>query len=82
MMAKNGLKVGDTVRIVPSDNWTQPVRGWAERGRLATVESAHPNCTIVIRFNNARNKARWNTERFKADDLIVVTRLVPHDGGN
>jgi hypothetical protein len=71
-MAENELKVGDVVRIAPHDNWKQPVRGWAERQRLATVESTHPNGTATIRFNNARNKAFWNVEMFKAYDLNVV----------
>ena len=70
------FKVGDQVVIVPDDRWKQPVRGWAERKRVATVESiSRGNATI--RFNNARNKASWNVERFNLTDLLPTPPQEP-----
>lgn len=73
-MAGNPFKIGDIVRVAPDDAWKQPVRGWAERERLATVEAAYSNGSVTIRFNNARNKAVSNVEYFNAADLILVER--------
>lgn len=72
------LKKGDRVRLKPHPLWNQPYRGWAERGRLATVVSifvAHGSTIPMAAVKFDRQRTDRN-EIFHADDLLIE---VQHD---
>ncbi len=73
-------KQGDRVVIRPSDNWSQPRRGWAERGRLGTVQRvtkyASGSTLVSVLFDRTRNKLT-GIERFLPDDLLPAPANAP-----
>jgi hypothetical protein len=78
------IRAGDRVRLTPSDSWTQPMRGWAERERMATVHKVFTplgasSPTVSVRFDRTRAKGPAGLYYFKIPDLIVE-RLAHHEG--
>lgn len=76
------FKVGDRVRIKPqlSGGYRQPWRGFAEKGRLGTIEAIGDFLDpFLVRFDCAR-KPRWPDDyvtRFRADELDLATEQEP-----
>lgn len=72
---ENKWKEGDRVQIKPCESWLQPRRGWAERGRKATVLRTFKNMgakreRVVVRFDRTRAKGVAGEEMFYPEDLI------------
>ena len=70
---------GDRVRLVPHPNWKQPMRGWADRGRLATVLNVftpYPSnrTQARVRFDGARRTGMAGDDFFAVSDLVLVER--------
>lgn len=68
------MNVGDRVRLKPHGSWNQPYRGWAERGRMATVERVFTPAgardeLASIRFDRSRPTTR--PEVFPVRDLTT-----------
>ena len=73
------LSEGSRVKLVPRDNWNQPMRGWAERGRQGTVVSVFTpmggrNLTARVRFDRQRGGG-VNDRFFAVSDLLPATPL-------
>jgi len=74
---------GDRVQVKPCDTWLQPRRGWAERGRKATVQRTirlmgSSNERVVVRFDRTRAKGPAGEEIFNPEDLIPAKEDSKH----
>ena len=71
-------KNGDRVKLKPSASWTQPYRGWADRGRGAKVTHIFTPAgsmlpIVAVIFDRARKPVRY--EYFNENELIAYEDL-------
>lgn len=76
------MKAGDRVKLIPSHRWLQPYRGWAERGRAATVLRAFQpqgsnQTTVVVKFDGTRVKGAAGEHPFAPHDLLIIKDDTP-----
>lgn len=71
------MKIGDRVVLVPDIGWNQPFRGWAERGRVATVTNVFTpqggkRTVVKVRFDRTRVKGALAEHCFDPSDLRIA----------
>lgn len=72
-MSEHNWKNGDRVKLKPHDSWIGPYKGWAERGRGATVRSVftpagRSEAMVSVIFDRSRAPIRM--EYFSASEVM------------